>query len=200
MSELLPVDQQPTMVTSPMDLSEPPARNGPDPEPAPAPIAPPMAAAPPPAATETITCPECGTIATVTLNRRDSADFCRNCDYPLFWTPSRVLHDRSLDAGDQALRRLPGTVGRATIASLACPHCAEPNAVSAVTCVRCLQPLHPVAAPPPAAEPIVYVPPPPVYVEPEPEGGVPWWVWALIGVALAATIVLVVLIVTHTIG
>ncbi|MDT4956667.1 MAG: hypothetical protein QOD31_466 [Pseudonocardiales bacterium] len=196
MSELLPIDEQPTMVTGPMDFYTPdPPEDGLAPVPVPVPVA----AAQPPAATETITCPECGTIATVTLNRRDSSDFCRNCDYPLVWTPSRLLRDRSLDTGDQALRRLPGTVGRATLASLVCPHCAEPNAVSAVTCVRCLQPMVVVQVLPPAPEPVVYVPPP-VYVEPEPEPGVAWWVWALIGAALVATVVLVILIVTHTVG
>ena len=90
MSELLPIDEQPTMVTGPMDFYTPdPPEDGLAPVPVPVPVA----AAQPPAATETITCPECGTIATVTLNRRDSSDFCRNCDYPLFWTPSRVLTD-----------------------------------------------------------------------------------------------------------
>jgi hypothetical protein len=195
MSELLPVDEQPTMVTGPMDFYTPdPPEDGL--VPVPVPVVDPQ----PPAATETITCPECGTIATVTLNRRDSSDFCRNCDYPLFWTPSRVLRDRSADSGDQALRRLPGTVGRATLASLVCPHCAEPNAVSAVTCVRCLQLLHPVAVLPAVPEPVVYVPPPAPIPEPDPEPGVAWWVWALIGAALLATVVLVILIVTHTIG
>ncbi len=97
----------------------------------------------PPPATEFITCPECGTTASVTLNRRDSVDFCRNCDYPLFWTPSKIIRDPA-DSSDESLRRLPGTVGRATIASLACPFCYEPNALSAQTCVRCGKPMHPV--------------------------------------------------------
>src|SRR6185312_7518191 len=81
--------------------------------------APTVAAAMPPALAETITCPECGTIAQVTLNRRESIDFCRNCDYPLFWTPSKVVRDSS-DTGDESLRRLPGQAGRATVASLPC--------------------------------------------------------------------------------
>jgi hypothetical protein len=139
-------------------------------------------------ATEMITCPECGTTALVTLNHRQSQDFCRNCDYPLFWVPTRVVLGRD-GGGEAALRRLPGTVGRATIAALACPHCDEPNAVTATVCVRCGLSLHPVALPPP--------PPPPVYVapapvpEPEvmaPEPGWPWWVWALICVVGAAAI------------
>jgi hypothetical protein len=144
-----------------------------------------------------VTCPECGTTAMVSLSHREAADFCRTCDYPLFWTPSQVQYDRS-DGGAESLRRLPGTVGRATVASLACPHCAEPNAVTAITCVRCGQLLHPVQPPPPPPE--VYVPPPPTPMPVEPEHSVPWWVWALIVIGLAALIVLVVLISTNTIG
>ena len=119
----------------------------------------------PPPATEFITCPECGTTASVTLNRRDSVDFCRTCDYPLFWTPSKIIRDPS-DSSDESLRRLPGTVGRATVASLACPFCYEPNALSAQTCVRCGKPMHPVAEI--GAAP-VYVPPPAPEL-PAPEG------------------------------
>jgi hypothetical protein len=160
----------------------------------------PIPASGPPPATETITCPECGSAAAVTLNRRDSSDFCRNCDYPLFWAPSKVLRDPSSTSHEESLRRLPGTVGRATIASLTCPHCAEPNAVSAVTCVRCGLSLHVVAEPPPPPPPPVYVPPPPTPVYVEPERGVAWWVWALIGAAFVLTVVLVVLIATGTFG
>jgi hypothetical protein len=165
--------------------------------PAPSPPATTTAAVMPPPATEFLTCPECGTTAQVTLNRRDSVDFCRNCDYPLFWTPSKVFRDRSAD-NDESLRRLPGTVGRATIASLACPFCYEPNALNAQTCVRCGRPMHPVAeAPAPAP---VYVPPPPPAPLPEPKATVAWWVWALLGLGAAALIALIVLITTHTIG
>lgn len=152
-----------------------------------------LAAAP---ATETVTCPECGTVAVATLNRRDAVDFCRTCDFPLFWTPSAVLRDPSDDSAADSLRRLPGTVGRATLAALPCPHCAEPNQLSAQTCVRCGRPLHVVEAPPPAP---VYVAPPlpePVYVPPE-EPRTPWWVWLLAGLAAVAAIVVIVLATTH---
>src|SRR3954470_24504042 len=106
----------------------PPAAGSAAPAPATAgalPIPPPPGLAPsaastvagmPPPSTEVITCPECGTSAQVTLNRRDSVDFCRTCDYPLFWTPSKVIRDPA-DNNDESLRRLPGTVGRATVAS-----------------------------------------------------------------------------------
>jgi hypothetical protein len=144
---------------------------------------------------ETITCPECGSVQTIAVNRRDSEDFCGNCDYPLFWTPSNIQFDRG-EMGDQSLRRLPGTVGRAMLASVACPHCSEPNTVRAVVCVRCGLPMNPVAPPPQ-----VYLPPPPpppVYVEPK--TGVAWWVWLLIALTFVATVTLIVLVLTHKIG
>jgi hypothetical protein len=163
-------------------------------------------AAPPPAGTvpapagarDRVTCPECGAVQDVYLNRRDAVDFCHNCDFPLFWTPSEVIRDRGPGDGD-ALRRLPGTVGRTTLASTACPHCSELNLVSAQVCIRCGLPMHPVAELPPPPEP-VYVPPPPPVVAPEPERGVPWWVWVLGGVALAAIIVVVILVLTNVIN
>lgn len=147
--------------------------------------------APPAAARDRVTCPECGAVQDVYLNRRDAVDFCHNCDFPLFWTPSDVVRDLGAGDGD-ALRRLPGTVGRTTLASMACPNCAELNLVSAQVCVRCGQPMHPVVEAPPPPEPI-YIPPPPV-VEPEPEHGVPWWVWVLVGGIIAAMIVVGVLV------
>lgn len=147
---------------------------------------------------ELLTCPECGTAARVTLNRRDAQDFCRVCDYPLFWTPTAIQRDRT-DA-DESLRRLPGTVGRATIASLACPHCAEPNALSAQVCVRCGGLMHPVVeAPPPPPEP-VYVAPPPPPPEPEPERGWPWWAWALLGLGVVIAVTVIILYVAGIIG
>ena len=141
----------------------------------------------PPVQTEQVTCPECGTVAMVTLTRREAADFCRNCDYPLFWTPSIILMDRAR-LSDDSLRRLPGTVGRVTVAHFPCPHCAEPNQLTAIDCVRCGRPLRPVHYEP---APIpVYMPPPP---EPEePERGIPWWVW--VGVALMVITVTLILL------
>jgi hypothetical protein len=150
------------------------------------------------AGVEVLSCPECGAMQQVSLSRRDASDFCRSCDYPLFWTPARVQRDRDDAGSDLSLRRLPGTVGRATIASLRCPHCFEPNAVTAQTCVRCGLPMVVAEQPPP---PTVYVPPPPPPpVQLVPDKGVAWWVWALIGLAVTATVVLVALILTHAIG
>ncbi|HEU5008610.1 MAG TPA: hypothetical protein VFT67_16680 [Jatrophihabitantaceae bacterium] len=142
-------------------------------------------------AREPVTCPECGTAATIALNRRESSDFCRNCDFPLFWTPSAVLRADSMRAADDALRRLPGTVGRATIASIACPHCAEPNQLSAQVCVRCGRLMQLVEEPPPPAP--VYVPPALPAPEPEPQRAIPWWVWLLLGLGVALLVTLTVL-------
>jgi hypothetical protein len=144
-----------------------------------------------PAATvmEAVTCPECGTLATVAVRRRESNDFCRTCDYPLFWIPSRIQLDSDDDLGDGSLRRLPGTVGKATVASVACPHCDEPNGVAAQLCVRCGLTMRPVALPP--APEIVYIPAPapePVIVQQK--AHVPWWVWVLVFIVLSGSIAL----------
>ena len=136
-----------------------------------------LAASDPAAATDQITCPECGTTAFVTLNHRSSGDFCRVCDYPLFWVPTRVLLGRG-SSDEASLRRLPGTLGRVTVASLECPHCDEPNAVTAEVCLRCGRSLHPAPAPPPRPAPVLVALEPEPEPEPEPEGW-PWWVWAL---------------------
>ena len=128
-----------------------------------------------PAAAETITCPECGEIASVEPGRRRSEDFCRRCDFPLFWARSAVVVPFGEETG-ASLRRLPGTVGRAATAALACPHCGEPNGPAALICVRCGGDMHPVAPPPP----VVLAPPPPApEPEPEPITPFPWW-WVLV--------------------
>jgi predicted RNA-binding Zn-ribbon protein involved in translation (DUF1610 family) len=141
-------------------------------------------------AAQHLTCPECGTPAMVTVTRRESTDFCRKCDYPLFWVPSRIELDRSAETAEQSLRRLPGTAGRATVASVACPHCAEPNTVIAQTCVRCGLSMTVTTPPPP--------PPRPVYRAPEPEpvaeidrSKTPWWIWALLFGTVAILVALV---------
>jgi hypothetical protein len=197
-SELVPED------IAPMTDFQPTAQLAPVDEPVTGVLAEPVEAPPAavievisPASTEVLNCPECGTTATVTVNRRESSDFCRVCDYPLFWTPSRVHYDNGARSADETLRRLPGTVGRATVASLPCPHCAEPNALTAQICVRCGQSMYPVAAPPPPPPP-AYIAPPPA-VEVVPERGIAWWVWVLLGTGVAALLTLFILIYTGTI-
>ncbi|WP_167736585.1 hypothetical protein [Nocardioides sp. 1609] len=137
-----------------------------------------------------VTCPECGAVAEITVNRRESHDFCPRCDFPLFWTPAQlVLSDA--ESATQALRRLPGTGGRVTVGSLACPHCAEANPITGSLCLRCGGDLHPVAPPPaPAPAPVVVAPPPPAA---EPERSIPlwWWVLGTITVFLLVAVVVV---------
>ena len=154
-------------------------------------LAPPLAVPTPTAALdERTTCPECGTVAMVALTRRESDDFCRQCDYPLFWTPSKVQLDSGNTAGD-SLRRLPGTSGRVLVASVPCPHCAEGNLLTAELCARCGGLMDP-----PAPAPVVAAPPPPPAPAPEPKKSIPWWVWALGGSTLLLLIALVVYFVT----
>lgn len=103
-------------------------------------------------ATDLVTCPECGQMATVDMARRQAEDFCTNCDYPLFWARGTVIAPSGQDTG-ASLQRLPGTVGRAATASLLCPHCGEPNSPTAEICVRCALSMHPVEVPEPARPP-----------------------------------------------
>jgi predicted RNA-binding Zn-ribbon protein involved in translation (DUF1610 family) len=145
-------------------------------------------------ATDLVTCPECGQMATVDMARRQAEDFCRNCDYPLFWANSTVIAPSGEDTG-ASLRRLPGTVGRAATASLLCPHCGEPNSPAAQICIRCALSLHPVEIPEP--EPVIVIPEP----EPEPEPPPPepafeWWWVALIGICIAILAIMIIWAVT----
>ena len=160
---------------------------------------PPAAAMPDPrttGATDVVTCPECGQLATVNMARRSADDFCRNCDFPLFWAKGTVIAPEGQETG-ASLRRLPGTVGRAATASLICPHCAEPNSPTAEICVRCALSLHPVDIPEPEPEPepepiIVFRPDP--EPEPEPGPGFDWW-WVVAGVMALIAVALIVLLV-----
>ncbi|WP_244930179.1 hypothetical protein [Nocardioides sp. W7] len=137
-----------------------------------------------------VICPECGTSATITINRREAEDFCRRCDFPLFWTPAAIVLDTSSGPASDALRRLPGTAGRVTVGKLDCPHCRESNPVTETHCLRCQGDLHPVFAAPPA--PPVLAPPPDPEPEPDPVQRTPWWVWAGIALTLVLAIALIV--------
>ena len=137
---------------------------------------------------EWITCPECGESALIDPAQRRAEDFCARCDFPLFWARNAVVAMATDETGG-SLRRLPGTVGRAATASVACPHCGEPNSPVAIICIRCSLPMV-IVQPEPEPEPEpVYVPPPPP--EPEPEARFPWW-W-VIG-ASAALVIITVLV------
>jgi len=141
-------------------------------------------------ASDLVTCPECGQLATVDMARREAEDFCRNCDFPLFWAKGTVITPSGEETG-ASLRRLPGTVGRAATAALMCPHCSEPNSPAADICVRCSRSLHPVDIPEP--EPVVVAPPPEPEPEPEPERGFDWWwVVAIVTVLLAVALIVAI--------
>ena len=148
------------------------------------------------AATDVVTCPECGQLATVNMARRSADDFCRNCDFPLFWAKGTVITPEGQETG-ASLRRLPGTVGRAATAALLCPHCAEPNSPTAEICVRCALSLHPVDIPEPEPEPLIaFAPLPEPEPEPEPAPKFDWWwvvavVMAVIAVALIVVLIMV---------
>ncbi len=143
-----------------------------------------------------VTCPECGTVGVVALTRRDATDFCQKCDYPLFWTPARIMLGTD-QVSEDSLRRLPGTGGRVTVGSIPCPHCSEANTLTAQVCVRCgglmNPPPPPEPEPEPEPEPVVELPPPP---PPEPSPSTPWWVW----VVGAATVLLLIALMTYLVA
>lgn len=158
-----------------------------------APVEPPPPPAPIGVHQEDAVCPTCGTAGAVDFTRRDSLDFCRVCDYPLFWSRDRIVMPSTDGPDDSGLRRLPGTAGRAVLASLLCPTCAEPNPATGVTCVRCGSDLHLK----PVVEAVVAapLPEPVVEVEPEPQGW-RWWPILVAG-GLAVVALVVVLLVLY---
>lgn len=122
--------------------------------------------------TTEITCPGCGTVSHFDQVRRSADEFCRRCDYPLFWVRSSDEPAVDLEGGDVGLRRLPGAGGHQVVATLGCPHCNEPNLHTARVCIRCGGDMRP--APPPVVPVVVpptpkpAPPPPPPPPEPEP--------------------------------
>lgn len=103
-------------------------------------------------------CPGCGAAWLGEADaERGAKVFCPTCDFPLFWAVEGATARRR--SHEAARRRHPGVDGRASLASMACRHCGEPNLPDPTAdCVRCGEPLTPppATAPPPAAE-IVYV-------------------------------------------
>lgn len=140
-----------------------------------------------------LTCPECGTVTELPAIRRAADEFCRHCDYPLFWTPSAVPVAAATGNSATALRRLPGAGGRQRIGSKDCPACGELNPLGSSHCLRCDADLDPKAP-----EPIVELTPPPPPVpadfEVDPATPTPWWWWlVLMGVLTAAVVAAVVI-------
>lgn len=138
-----------------------------------------------------VECPSCGTFGRVDFARRAAGDFCSVCDFPLFWARDRVPAPDAATADGSGLRRLPGTAGRAALASLLCPSCTEPNPPSGELCVRCGEPLRPVAAPAPVAEE------PELEPETMPEPAFRWWPY--VAASVAALVVLVTLLIVFDI-
>lgn len=137
----------------------------------------------------TITCPSCGSVSEVDEIRRDASEFCRTCDYPLFWARSAVeVGAAARGASEIGLRRLPGTAGRVAVATLNCWSCNEPNPITGVTCLRCGADLRPE----PVTEVLPPPPPPPPPPAPEPVKR-QVWPWVLAAVLVLALLVVLVL-------
>lgn len=137
-------------------------------------------------------CPGCGTMSHFDELRRSSAEFCRKCDYPLFWARPVAVGAQGEESGsDTGHRRLPGTAGRVTVASQDCWSCREPNLLSAKVCVRCGVDL---SGPPPA----VVIPPPPVtrvvevVAPPPPKPSI--WPWIVLIVLFVVGLVLLLVL------
>ncbi len=145
-----------------------------------------------PTAIELVTCPECGLAATVDLTRRNATDFCRNCDYPLFWARGTVIPPFG-DETSASLRRLPGTAGRAQRPSVPCPTCGEPNLPNAEYCIRCSGPMVLVEAPAPEPIPEPAPKPEPEWVEPEDEP-LPERNWWLIGILCFCVLAILIIV------
>lgn len=90
-----------------------------------------------------VRCPNCETVWEGSDLRPHAQWFCGKCDYPLFWAlPPKADATAGGPEGDGALARLPGTDGRETLSSLACPHCGERNPPDPTReCLRCGLPL-----------------------------------------------------------
>jgi uncharacterized paraquat-inducible protein A len=138
-----------------------------------------------------VICPECGTLAELPAIRRAADEFCKHCDYPLFWTPSAVPLTTPGGNSAATLRRLPGAGGRQRIGSKDCPACGELNPLGATVCLRCSAELDPKPAEPvvvqvydePAPEPVV-----------EPQRDTPWWWWLVLAAVLAAAVTTAIVI------
>jgi len=146
----------------------------------------------------TLTCPGCGSQVEVEQFAKSSEEFCRTCDYPLFWAtpPKEFTFDPDASNADTTLRRLPGAGGKQAIATAACPTCMELNPLDAEWCLRCGGPMVIVVE-----DPVEELEPEPE-VEPEPEPEMfeepdyDWRPWALLVVlGLIAVTILIFLLV-----
>jgi hypothetical protein len=120
----------------------------------------------------TFECPGCGTVVSLVAIEATADEFCRVCDYPLFWAEQAQVRAAAAESDNAALAaarlRRPGAAGRQIPVGAACPSCGEINAADAAFCHRCGSSMHP--EPVVVVEEIVVVEPPP-----PPPPPVPWW-------------------------
>lgn len=139
-------------------------------------------------------CPECGNPSHVLTAHYTADEFCRYCDYPLFWAPGTPAAVLPVATSEASRWRKPGEAGRVPEGSKECPACGELNDPNHTHCWRCRSELYP-------KPPVPAPPPPPRRVRvPAAPAPAPWWYlwrwWILAGgaalVAVAVTVVLLV--------
>ena len=141
---------------------------------------------------EQLLCPGCGTPSHFEEIRRAADEFCRSCDYPLFWARSAaVARSRDGRDDDPDVRRLPGVAGYAVVATRPCWSCREANRLTATICVNCGADLDGAPpAPPPVAAPVA-----PLLVEPPPPAKAAIWPWIVLIVLFVTGLVLLLVLV-----
>lgn len=146
-----------------------------------------------------IVCPDCST-ETFIDDRSGPLDgtpeeFCRICDYPLFWVSHLALTAAGPGVVDppqpSPLRRYPGTEGIESTTAVTCPVCRELNSPERRLCWRCRSELRPIPHVP--VEPVPVSAPEESYVPPvERYWDVPAWILITLGVILAILIVITI--------
>ena len=142
--------------------------------------------------TTMVVCPSCGTEAHLEGVTRSADEFCRKCDYPLFWAPAPTTIASLEEDGtaEATLRRLPGSSGRRAVASVPCPTCSELNAPTSLVCIRCGGPMV-LAEPDPEPEPEPEPDPEPELVPiPDERSNLLWWIALGVGLVLVTVLVI----------
>lgn len=136
-------------------------------------------------------CPSCGTVSWFEEIRRGADEFCRECDYPLFWARGNEPTRSAYSDEDPEVRRLPGTA-RVAVVTQECWSCRKPNPQTATVCVHCGSDLSGPPAPAPAPPPVTVVveaPPPP---PPPPAPSI--WPWVVLAVLFVLGLVLLLVL------
>lgn len=148
-----------------------------------------------------IVCPGCGATADMPKLARSSDEFCRSCDFPLFWADGNVRPPDDDEPLGMVIRRQPGAGGRQLVAIETCPECQELNRPTAVYCQRCGAEMHPVPPPvqpthfeppvaPPAPTPAPALPAAATRAPPAPAS---WWrAWLVVALLLAILVTVAV--------